>query len=153
MGNASLAKSLIKNAVELTRQRREYVRLGLKLGSVDRNIFVIRGGTQLQRKNHGLGIASSALADSGLVHGRPIIAIGVENGVVVVEARASEELVEAGLNLQKIMSSVATKMGGGVTGGGHKAAAGADGFTEDRLLEFLSLVKDAVAQQLSNPAA
>ncbi len=153
LGNTRLAKPLIRNEVELTRQRREYIRLGLKLGGVDRNMFVIRGGTQLQRKNHGLGIASSALADSGLVYERPIIAIGVEDGKVVVEARASEELVESGLNLQKIMSSVATKMGGGVTGGGHKAAAGADGFTEGRLLEFLRLVNEEIAQQLFNPAS
>ena len=76
---------------------------------------------------------------------KPIIAFAYTDDGVKVSARATQRLVERGVNLAKAIRIAAEKVGG--SGGGHDIAAGAliPRGTED---EFLKILDELIGQQL-----
>ncbi len=75
---------------------------------------------------HVISNVVSIITKSDMLEGkdRPVFAsVNTEDGKIKVSARASDSLVQAGLNLMEVMSEAARKVGG--EGGGHSGAAGA----------------------------
>ncbi len=72
-----------------------------------------------------IGSVSSILVTSGMVDAsKPLLSLAqTEEGMIKVSARASNTLLEKGLNLGNIMQRAAESVGG--RGGGHDVAAGA----------------------------
>ena len=64
-----------------------------------------------------------SIVEKSVNPGKPVFAFADSTEGVKVSARARGDLVEGGLNLKKIVSSAAGKVGG--YGGGHSGAAGA----------------------------
>ncbi|MCX6770007.1 MAG: DHH family phosphoesterase [Candidatus Micrarchaeota archaeon] len=92
------------------------------------------------------GIISDSIIGvvAGMVHPgsrlKPILALSLEEeGKIKLSTRGTRQLVEAGLNLGKILSEACAAVGG--VGGGHNIAAGAtipENRLDDFLLEFAS---------------
>ena len=70
------------------------------------------------------GTVSTVLSKSPVHHGQVILIFtDTADGGLKVSSRAPVPLTDQGFNLGRILSNVATKLGG--EGGGHKMAAGA----------------------------
>ncbi len=76
--------------------------------------------------------------------GKPVFAFANAEDGVKVSARASAELVEAGLNLKKLVHAAALRVGG--QGGGHSGAAGAT-IPEGSIEGFIAALEDAMAKK------
>jgi RecJ-like exonuclease len=71
----------------------------------------------------------------------------LEDGEIKASARATEELVEKGLNLSLAMKKAASALNG--IGGGHNIAAGAT-IPKGKEEEFLNLLEKEIKTQLSS---
>lgn len=108
------------------------------------HITIVKGGDVVDEKL--ISSVASILSSSGLVSGdRPLVAVAHAGSVVKVSARATSEMVAAGLDLGSILSDVASKFGG--RGGGHNVAAGAD-VPSSRLTLFLAELDSRVGKAL-----
>jgi len=95
-----------------------------------------------------VGIVANMLLNSeGVSNDLPLIGFAdKENGEVKVSARATEELVEKGLNLSLAMKKAAAELNG--VGGGHNIAAGAT-IPKGKEEEFLEILEREIKAQLS----
>jgi len=111
-----------------------------------KNIYALRAGENID--NRIIGVVASILVSSGaLEKDKPVIATSkAEEGLLKVSARASDNLVEKGLNLGKIMIEAAKKYSG--RGGGHNIAAGAF-IPEEAEEKFLETIDELVGAQIS----
>ncbi|MDI9646435.1 MAG: DHH family phosphoesterase [Archaeoglobales archaeon] len=78
---------------------------------------------------------------------KPIVAFAKSENGVKVSARATQRLIERGVNLAEAIRKAAEKVGG--SGGGHKIAAGAT-IPEGKEIEFLNFLDEIVGEQLEN---
>lgn len=93
-------------------------------------------------------VASMVLNSRTLSPLKPMIAFTeAEDGRIKVSARATKELIEAGLNLGKAMLYASEKTGG--EGGGHDIAAGAK-IEKGMERDFLRYVKEEIREQLAH---
>jgi RecJ-like exonuclease len=65
---------------------------------------------------------------------KPVLGAAISESGIKISSRGTKKLVEAGLNLGKILSEATQKVGG--VGGGHRIAAGAN-IPKEKLNEFL----------------
>ncbi len=87
-------------------------------------------------------IATILSSSGGLNPNKPVIALTkTENGKIKVSARASQPLVDQGLNLGLIMQNATQETGG--KGGGHNIAAGAT-IPIEKEEEFVKLVNQMI---------
>lgn len=83
-------------------------------------------------------LLNMALSSGDVAVDKPLIGfVESGNGKIKVSSRATQELVDRGLNLGKIMSKAAESVGG--IGGGHNIAAGAT-IDSGKEMKFLELV-------------
>ena len=96
-----------------------------------------------------VGIVANMLISSEDVSGElPLIGFADKgDGEVKASARATEELVEKGINLSIAMKNAAKKLNG--VGGGHNIAAGAT-IPKGKEEEFLDILENEIKSQLSN---
>ncbi|MEM0467270.1 MAG: DHH family phosphoesterase [Candidatus Thermoplasmatota archaeon] len=94
-----------------------------------------------------IGIVTNMLLNSDAVdRNLPIFGFAdTENGDVKVSARATQKLVDKGLNLSQALKNAAKVVGG--VGGGHSIAAGAT-IPKGKEQEFLTLVEQEIQHQL-----
>lgn len=109
-----------------------------------RNIYVLRAGSGIDDRI--IGVVASILLSAGMLEKeKPIIATAnSDEGLIKVSARATEEMVKAGVDLGEVMMKVAARFSG--RGGGHDTAAGAF-FEEEEEEGFLKLVDEIVGGQ------
>ncbi|MCS7118300.1 MAG: DHH family phosphoesterase [Thaumarchaeota archaeon] len=108
------------------------------------NVVVLRGGTEIDPRQVS-SIASILSSSNLLPPDKPLVAVAQDGTRVKVSARASNELVDLGLDLGDVMRSAAERVGG--RGGGHKMAAGAE-LTVDSAEPFLREVDRIVGEQV-----
>lgn len=110
-----------------------------------RSTYYIRGDDFLDEKM--TGALSSILSNSGLfkMEKAIIVATRTKKGEVKVSARASDWLVERGVNLGAALQAIAEKCSG--MGGGHNVAAGAQ-IPEEKREDFIKLVDAAICNQI-----
>jgi len=96
-----------------------------------------------------IGIVANMLLNSFEVsNDLPLIGFAYkDNGEVKASARATQDLVEKGLNLSDAMNLAAKELTG--IGGGHKIAAGAT-IPKGKEEEFLILLEKRIKTQLSS---
>ncbi len=127
--NDSKAVSDVKDV--LSEYRRE---IGKAVGWIRENMGIVKNtgkacyimaGSKISE--HVISNVTSILHKSDMLPGSgdvPVFAfVNTDDGKVKVSARASDELVKKGLNLQEVVSGVVGVIGG--EGGGHAGAAGA----------------------------
>ncbi|MCX8175844.1 MAG: DHH family phosphoesterase [Candidatus Bathyarchaeota archaeon] len=116
-----------------------------KLIIEDKNVYAVKCHNIVDEKM--LSPITSILSSSfNFKPDKPIIALTkTRNGKVKISARASQILVDKGLNLGLIMQEVSEKVGG--KGGGHNIAAGAT-IPEKSEEEFIKYVNRAVGKEL-----
>jgi RecJ-like exonuclease len=96
-----------------------------------------------------VGIVTNMLLHSGDVCSDiPLIGLANKNdNEIKVSARATQELVDRGLNLSKAMKKSASSLNG--VGGGHNIAAGAT-IPKGKEEEFLDLIEKEIKNQISS---
>ena len=103
---------------------------------VGRNVVIVNGQGVVE--DSMTGAVSSLISSSKLFGAAKVLIVTTltRSGEVKVSTRATDQLVQRGINLGKILQSVSSKYGG--VGGGHAIAAGAtipaselDGFVGD----------------------
>jgi single-stranded-DNA-specific exonuclease len=116
------------SAISWIQTNRDYVK------ETGRARYVLAG------KNISEHIISNAISTINRSYdtGKPIFGFVDSEEGVKVSARASDELVERGMNLKAVLSEAAGRLGG--QGGGHSGAAGAT-IPEGKEGEFISLVE------------
>jgi single-stranded-DNA-specific exonuclease len=85
-----------------------------------------------------------SILEKSLAIGKPVFAFADAEDGVKVSARASDRLVEEGINLKKVTGKAAEKAGG--RGGGHSAAAGAT-IPEGSEQAFIEAAESFLAQK------
>ena len=107
--------------------------------------YYIRGDDFLDEKM--TGALSSILSTSGLFKTEKAILVltRTKKGEVKISARASDWLVEKGVNLGAALQTVAEKCSG--MGGGHNVAAGAQ-IPEEKREDFIKLLDAAIQSQI-----
>jgi RecJ-like exonuclease len=87
------------------------------------NIIILRGNDFIDEKQ--ISSIASIISSSSLISiDKPLIAIAFTKEKSKISARANRELINKGLNLGEILSSLSKKFDG--RGGGHAIAAGAE---------------------------
>ncbi len=108
----------IGKAVSWVRENRDIVK------STPKACYILAGS---KISEHVISNVASILHKSNMLpgdHDVPVFAfVNTEDGKIKVSARASDELVKKGLNLQEIVTRIVGIIGG--EGGGHAGAAGA----------------------------
>lgn len=96
-----------------------------------------------------VGIVTNMLLNTESVdRNLPLIGFAItERGDVKASARATQALIDKGLNLSVVMKHAARKING--VGGGHNIAAGAT-IPKGKEEEFLELVEQEIKQQIEN---
>ena len=110
---------------EHRRELREGIELMQKKGiKEEKNFYFFDAESKI--KESIIGIIAGMLYGSGTIgETKPIIAFARhEDGSIKVSARATQELVEKGLNLGKALKDACAGLGEKSQGGGHKIAAG-----------------------------
>ncbi|MDO8427981.1 MAG: DHHA1 domain-containing protein [Candidatus Diapherotrites archaeon] len=99
-------------------------------------------------KDSIIGIVAGMLYGSGILeHNKPIIAISkYPDGNLKISARASDDLVRAGLNLGTLLKTCCAQIEG-AEGGGHRPAAGCR-VPIDQQDKFLKLLEQEIENQL-----
>ena len=107
--------------------------------------YFVRGDDFLDEKM--TGALSSILSTSGLFKTEKAIVVlaRTKKGEIKVSARASDWLVERGVNLGSTLQAIAEKCSG--MGGGHNVAAGAQ-IPEEKREDFVKLLDAAVYRQI-----
>jgi len=107
--------------------------------------YFVRGDDFLDEKM--TGALSSILSTSGLFKTEKAIVVlaRTKKGEIKVSARASDWLVERGVNLGSTLQAIAEKCSG--MGGGHNVAAGAQ-IPEEKREDFVKLLDAAVSRQI-----
>ncbi len=112
------------------------------------NIVVLKGGDVIDEKQ--VSSIASIISSSGLLpSNKALVAFASAGNIVKISSRASKELVERGVDLGAILSSLAAAYGG--KGGGHNVAAGAE-IPSDRIIRFLADLDKAIGEQLARAA-
>ena len=113
-----------------------------------------RSYVQFFHAKHGIrdtivGIVTNMLLNTEDVDAHlPLIGFAyTEHGDVKASARATQQLVDNGLNLSDVMKNAASSLGG--VGGGHSIAAGAT-IPKGKEEEFINRVEQAIKAQLSS---
>jgi len=108
------------------------------------SIYVIHGENEIDEKI--LSAVTTILSSNGFfAEEKPIIAVASSNEEFKISARASNSLVERGLNLGEIMREASIKFSG--MGGGHRVAAGAQ-VPKGNLSDFIKYVNQLVRGSL-----
>jgi RecJ-like exonuclease len=109
------------------------------------HVYVVYGESAVNEKV--IGTIASILAYSLPGSQKPILAFAnVEaEGVAKFSARTTDDAVEKGVNLGKILRLASEKFGG--KGGGHNIAAGAQ-VPLDKIADFVKLANELVGRQL-----
>jgi len=107
--------------------------------------YYIRGDDFLDEKM--TGALSSILSTSGLFKTEKAIVVlaRTKKGEIKVSARASDWLIERGVNLGAALQAIAEKCSG--MGGGHNVAAGAQ-IPEEKREDFIKMLDAAVYRQI-----
>jgi len=93
-----------------------------------------------------LGTVAGMVYKKRLRRDKPIMAFAEsDNGTVKVSIRATQEMVDRGLDLSEVMKQASKKVGG--EGGGHKIAAGAT-IPSGKEMEFLDIVEKEMERQM-----
>jgi RecJ-like exonuclease len=87
---------------------------------------------------HMISNVISVISHSGLLPAKPLFGIANAEDGIKISARAHDSLVDGGLKLNEIMSSVAGQLGG--EGGGHMGAAAAV-IPRERQEEFINMTE------------
>jgi RecJ-like exonuclease len=113
------------------------------------HVYVVYGESAVNEKV--IGTIASILAYSLPGSQKPILAFAnVEaEGVAKFSARTTDDAVEKGINLGKILRLASEKFGG--KGGGHNIAAGAQ-VPLDKIADFVKLADELVGKQLRGEA-
>lgn len=109
------------------------------------HVYVVYGESAVNEKI--IGTVASILAYSLPVSEKPILAFAnVEaEGVAKFSARATDAVVEKGVNLGEVVRVASEKFGG--KGGGHNIAAGAQ-VPLDKIQDFIQFADELVGKQL-----
>lgn len=110
------------------------------------HIVFFDAGDKIDERIVGI-VAGMVLEANGIT--KPIVAFAKMKGkeMLKISARATNDLVEKGVNLSEALNTAAKLVGG--LGGGHKMAAGASVPCEKRE-EFLKLIDKEIAKQLGS---
>ncbi|MFB0543830.1 MAG: DHH family phosphoesterase [Candidatus Bathyarchaeia archaeon] len=134
---------------EYRRKIAEYLEWSQEAGRIEekRNIYVLRAGSGIDDRL--IGVVASVLLSAGMLEKeKPIVATArSDEDLIKVSARATEKMVEAGVDLGEAMMRAAERFSG--RGGGHDTAAGAF-FNEEGEEGFLELVDEIVRRQLGS---
>ncbi|HJW96552.1 MAG TPA: DHH family phosphoesterase [archaeon] len=111
--------------------------------TTERGTYMLAGS---RVSEHIISNIVSIFSKSGFVPGdRPVFAFAdAEEGMVKVSARAHDLLVEKGMNMERLVSEAASRLGG--EGGGHKGAAGAT-IPRESQDAFISCIEEMLAGQ------
>ncbi|MEM4281113.1 MAG: DHH family phosphoesterase [Candidatus Caldarchaeum sp.] len=113
------------------------------------HIIVLKGGDMIDEKQ--VSSIASIISSSGLLPSdKALVAFATAGKVVKISSRASKHLVDRGVNLGALLSSLAASYGG--KGGGHNVAAGAE-IPSDRIIRFLADLDRAMGEQLASTAS
>lgn len=108
--------------------------------------YIVRGEGFIDENLVG-AVASMLSTSDILTMDRPLIVTSkAENGTIKISARATEKLVEKGVQLGEALASLSEKYSG--LGGGHDIAAGAQVPT-DRLEEYLKELDEMLRGQMT----
>ncbi len=138
-------------AINLYEEHRRNLRSGITLA---RNKISDVGEFYLldcrgQVKDAIIGIVAGALAGSAdIVHGKPVIALSIDEDdaeMVKMSARATNQLVRSGIDLNAMLRTATAGLGKSI-GGGHKVAAGAS-VEKKHLPEFLKRCAEIIKEQ------
>jgi single-stranded-DNA-specific exonuclease len=122
----------------------DIVRADKEMKEEGENCVFIRAGKKVSE--HIISNVVSIMSRSGLLpREKPVFALAdTEDGQVKVSARADDSLVEGGLDLQEIISSIVEQTGG--EGGGHRGAAGAT-IPKENEASFTEAVRRMLSRQ------
>jgi RecJ-like exonuclease len=107
-----------------------------------KGIYIICGS---RVSEHIISNAISTVNHSGALPDKPLFGIADSEHGVKISARASQKLVDSGLNLSVIMNAAASAFGG--EGGGHIGAAGAF-IPKEKVPEFIEFSERMIAEKL-----
>jgi len=134
---------------EHRKKLREGIQLMIEEGVSERESFYyFNAGSRI--KDSLIGVVAGMLYSSGAISPtKPIIALALqEDGFIKVSARATQELVRAGLNLGKALRECCAELNSKAEGGGHVIAAGCR-IEENELEEFLKKLDKKLKEQLA----
>ena len=96
-----------------------------------------------------MGIIAGMLYGSKMIgQDKPIIAFARQSeDLIKVSARATEDLVEKGLNLGQILRETCMELGEEAEGGGHKIAAGCR-INKSQQKEFKEKLNEKIMEQM-----
>ncbi|MBU2100120.1 DHH family phosphoesterase [Candidatus Micrarchaeota archaeon] len=143
-----------QNAMELLLEHRRQLREGIewvhKNGVEEEKAFYFFDSGE-NIKEEIVGIIAGMLYGSKLIgQNKPIIAFAKQSeDLIKVSARATEDLVEKGLNLGKLLRESCSELGGKAEGGGHKIAAGCR-ISKEQQKEFKEKLNDKIESQMQN---
>ncbi|MEM1946921.1 MAG: DHH family phosphoesterase [Candidatus Caldarchaeum sp.] len=113
------------------------------------HIVVLKGGEVIDEKQ--VSSIASIISSSGLLPpDKALVAFATAGNMVKISSRAPKTLVDKGVNLGALLSSLAASYGG--KGGGHNVAAGAE-IPSDRLIRFLADLDKAIGEQIASAAS
>ncbi len=142
-----------QKALEILKQHRENLRRGITLGRnkvSDLGLFYLLDARR-QISDSIIGTIAGAVLNSGeLEQNKPIIGIANDEDdfeMVKISCRATNQLVEKGLDLNEMLRDACNGLGKSV-GGGHKIAAGAS-VEKKHLSEFLKRCAAVLKGQLN----
>lgn len=149
LGDRDLEFSKAMSILAEHRKRlREGIQLMLDEGVAERESFYyFNAGSKI--KDSLIGVVAGMLYSSGaILPTKPIIALAMQDdGFIKVSARATQELVKAGINLGKALRECCAELNSKAEGGGHVIAAGAR-IAEDELEDFLERLDKKLKEQL-----
>ncbi len=104
-------------------------------------VYVLAGS---RISEHIISNAISTVNHSGILPEKPVFGMADSERGIKISARASDSIVEKGLDLSGMMNAVAERFGG--EGGGHRAAAGAT-IPKEKQEEFIVTVEQMLEKK------
>jgi RecJ-like exonuclease len=145
-------KEAYTKALELLLEHRRQLRAGINWVhenglQEEKSFYFFDAGENI--KEEIVGIIAGMLYGSKLIgQFKPIIAFAKQSDELIkVSARATEDLVEKGLNLGKILRETCSELGGEAEGGGHKIAAGCR-INKNQQESFKQKLNQKIAKQI-----